>query len=141
GARRLPRRRGGSRRPPHPPAAPPRGRVALAMRLRSKRARRALTTATTEGWVQPFRLAGGEAARPTVTTIGNLDSPLGATVDARGLVTPGGAWSLDWWVGADDRWHVPSREVAVRQKLLADSPVVESAMRVPSGDVVQRAYA
>lgn len=111
------------------------------MRLRSKRARRALTTATTEGWVQPFRLAGGEAARPTVTTIGNLDSPLEATVDARGLVTPGGAWSLDWWVGADDRWHVPSREVAVRQKLLADSPVVESAMRVPSGDVVQRAYA
>ena len=27
-----------------------------------------------------------------------------------GLVTPpGGGWSLDWWIGADDRWHLPSR--------------------------------
>ena len=76
------------------------------------------------------------------TAVGNLDSPWEAIVDPRGLVTPWfDGWSLDWWVGADDRWHLPSREVSVRQRLVADSPVVETAMRVPGGDVVERVYA
>ena len=45
------------------------------------------------------------------TMVGNLTSPWEAIVDPRGLVTPwNDGWSLDWWVGADDRWHVPSRE-------------------------------
>jgi hypothetical protein len=75
------------------------------------------------------------------TTVGNLDSPWDPTVDQRGLVTPWfDGWSLDWWIGADDRWHLPSREVAVRQRLVDDMPVVETAMRVPSGDIVQRVY-
>ena len=25
-------------------------------------------------------------------------------------------WTLDWWIGADDRWRVPAREPAVRQQ-------------------------
>jgi hypothetical protein len=76
------------------------------------------------------------------TAVGNLDSPWEAVVDQRGLVTPWfDSWSLDWWVGAEDRWHLPSREVAVRQRLVDDMPVVETAMRVPSGDIVQRADA
>ena len=76
------------------------------------------------------------------TAIGNLDSPWEAIVDPRGLVTTWfDSWSLDWWIGADDRWHVPSREVAVRQRLVDDMPVVETAMRVPGGDAVHRAYA
>jgi hypothetical protein len=76
------------------------------------------------------------------TAVGNLDSPWEAIVDPRGLVTPWfDGWSLDWWVGADDRWHLPSREVNVRQRLVADTPVVETAMRVPGGDVVERVYA
>jgi hypothetical protein len=76
------------------------------------------------------------------TAVGNLDSPWEAIVDPRGLVTPWfDGWSLDWWVGADDRWHLPSREVAVRQRLVADTPVVETAMRVPGGDVIERVYA
>jgi hypothetical protein len=76
------------------------------------------------------------------TAVGNLDSPWEAIVDPRGLVTPWfDGWSLDWWVGADDRWHLPSREVNVRQRLVGDSPVVETAMRVPGGDVVERVYA
>lgn len=75
------------------------------------------------------------------TAVGNLDSPGEAIVDPRGLVTPWSAgWSLDWWIGADDRWHVPSREAAVRQHLVEASPVVETSMRVPGGDVVQRTY-
>ena len=84
------------------------------------------------------------------TTIGTVASDRKAIVDPRGLVTPWyDGWSLDWWVGAgtgttgDDkhRWHFPSREAAVRQRLVDDTPVVETAMRVPGGDVVHRVYA
>lgn len=73
--------------------------------------------------------------------VGVLDGAGIGTVDPRGLVTgPDGHWSLDWWIGADDRWHVPSRETAVRQSLLEDVPVPVTAMRVPGGDVVQRVW-
>ncbi|MBV8386889.1 MAG: hypothetical protein JO155_08885 [Acidimicrobiia bacterium] len=76
------------------------------------------------------------------TMVGNVGSPWEAIVDSRGLVTPWfDGWSLDWWVGADDRWHFPSREVSVRQRLVDNTPVVETAMRVPGGDAVQRVYA
>src|SRR5437899_1691129 len=76
------------------------------------------------------------------TAVGNVASPWEAVVDPRGLVTPWfDGWSLDWWIGADDRWHFPSRELNVRQSLMRDSPVVETAMRVPGGDAVQRVYA
>src|SRR5438309_5652556 len=76
------------------------------------------------------------------TAVGNIGSPWEAIVDPRGLVTPWyDGWSLDWWVGADDRWHVPSRDAGVRQRLVDAAPVVETAMRVPGGDVIHRAYA
>ena len=76
------------------------------------------------------------------TAVGNLASPWTAIVDPRGLVTPWvGGWSLDWWVGAEDRWHFPSREPAVRQSRLGPAPVVETAMRIPGGDAVHRTYA
>jgi len=73
--------------------------------------------------------------------VGNLDSSVRALVDPAGLVAVAGrGWSLDWWIGAEDRWHVPAREVAVRQALVGSSPVVETRVRVPSGDAVQRVY-
>ena len=51
------------------------------------------------------------------TMVGNVGSPWEPIVDPRGLVTPWfDGWSLDWWIGADDRWHLPSREIAVRQR-------------------------
>jgi hypothetical protein len=76
-----------------------------------------------------------------VTMVGNVATPERVAIDPRGLVTPLGAgWSLDWWIGAEDRWHVPSRAVAVRQRLVDASPVVETAMRVPGGDAIARAY-
>lgn len=76
------------------------------------------------------------------TAVGNVSSPSRAIVDPRGLVTPWyDGWSLDWWIGGDDRWHFPSRDTGVRQRLVANSPVVETAMRVPGGDAVHRVYA
>src|SRR3954452_12899108 len=75
------------------------------------------------------------------TAVGNIGSPWEAIVDPRGMVTPWfDGWSLDWWIGADDRWHVPSREIAVRQRLVDASPVVETAMRIPGGDAIARVY-
>jgi hypothetical protein len=75
------------------------------------------------------------------TRVGVLGSSAQALVDAHGAITPdGGRWRLDWWVGADDRWHVPVRETAVRQSLVGAAPVVETSLRVPGGDAVQRVY-
>ena len=78
------------------------------------------------------------------TPIGTLDSQHLATLDRRGRLAPaGGGWSLDWWIGAEDRWHVPAAEAdqRVRQALLDDAPVVETFLRVPGGEVVHRAFA
>src|SRR5438874_12573983 len=76
------------------------------------------------------------------TMVGNVGSPWEPIVDQRGLVTPWfDGWSLDWWIGADDRWHLPSREAGVRQSLVDSSPVVETLLRVPGGDAAHRAYA
>ncbi len=76
------------------------------------------------------------------TMIGNVGSAREAVVDPRGLVsTWHDGWSLDWWIGAEDRWHVPANEANVRQTLVGDSPVVETRMRVPGGDIIHRAYA
>lgn len=73
-----------------------------------------------------------------VGTAGN--GPL-ARVDARGTVMlTSAAWHLEWGVGADDRWRVPANETAVRQHRVDDVAVVETAMRVPDGDAVQRVY-
>jgi hypothetical protein len=75
------------------------------------------------------------------TAIGNIASAHRAIVDPHGLLTPQPhGWSLDWWIGAEDRWHFPSREHAVRQALVGTTPVVETLMRVPSGDAAARAY-
>ncbi len=89
----------------------------------------------------------GNLTHRTWSLVGTVASPDRAVVDPRGLVTPGsaassgGGWSLDWWIGADDRWHAPSREAAVRQRLVGEAPVVETSMRIPGGDAVQRVYA
>jgi hypothetical protein len=84
-----------------------------------------------------------DTGRPfdTGTTVGNLGSTHRAWVDPAGQVTVADAgWSLDWWVGAEDRWHVPGQEVAVRQELVGASPVVETRVRIPNGDAVSRVY-
>ncbi len=90
-----------------------------------------------EGWVLPRGVISG--GTPAWTLVGTVASPTVTPIDRAGLVV-GDGWSLDWWVGADDRWHVPTREAATRQQLVDDAPVVETLVRIPGGDAVHRAY-
>lgn len=111
-----------------------------------------------DGWVLPWGLGrqADHAGVPFVPRLAGeglvnrtgrrwaLVGPAGgpaAAVDPAGLLTPRlGGWSLDWWVGADDRWRLPSREPTVRQSLVDSTPVVETVLRVPGGDAVHRCF-
>ncbi|MEZ5218307.1 MAG: hypothetical protein R2705_12705 [Ilumatobacteraceae bacterium] len=75
------------------------------------------------------------------TTIGVLGSDWRASVTPTGAIEYGNDERLDWWVAADDRWHDPAVEATVRQACLGGTPVVETRVRVPQGDVIQRVYA
>ena len=75
----------------------------------------------------------------------NVTGVLGATW--RAAVSPWGDLEFDdgseplrWFVAADDRWHHPAEEAAVRQRLIEGTPVFETRMRVPRGDVVQTIF-
>jgi hypothetical protein len=73
--------------------------------------------------------------------VGVLGGTRVATVDRFGSVRPERAlWSLDWWIGGDDRWHLPDREPAVRQSLVEGMPLVRTSMRVPGGDAIHQVY-
>ena len=75
-------------------------------------------------------------------TIGIVGGTWRARVTPSGaLVAMDGSVILDWWVAAEDRWHTPAREPTCRQRLVEGVPVVETAIRVPGGDVVQTVYA
>ncbi len=64
-----------------------------------------------------------------------------ATVTPWGGIEPwGGDVPLDWHIAADDRWHSPQREAAVRQRRVDGTAVVETRVRIPDGDAVQRVY-
>ena len=76
-----------------------------------------------------------------MTTTGVAGGSWRADVTPWGAIVPwDGSPSLDWYVAADDRWHVPSREPAVRQERLSGTAVVETRVRVPTGDAVQRVF-
>ena len=64
-----------------------------------------------------------------------------ATVTSWGAVEPwDGSDSIDWFVAADDRWHRPQHETSTRQTFVDGTPVVETKVRIPTGDAVQRVY-
>ncbi len=48
---------------------------------------------------------------------------------------------VEWWIAGDKRWYFPSREPTVTQSLLSGTPVVETRMRLPGGEVIGRTYA
>ncbi len=77
---------------------------------------------------------------PGVTT-GVTGGGWRATVTEWGGIEPwGDSPALDWHVAADDRWHSPQREAAVRQRRIDGTAVVETRVRIPDGDAVQRVY-
>jgi hypothetical protein len=80
-----------------------------------------------------------DAVEPTV--IGSVGTPGRAWVTPWGDVVRGGdSATLQWFVAAEDRWHVPASEAAVRQRRIDGTPVVETRVRVPEGDAIQRVW-
>jgi hypothetical protein len=87
---------------------------------------------------------GSTSTEPAGVTIGVTGQQRRWSVSPWGSITPWGdadAPTLDWYVAADDRWHVPAREPSVRQRRVDGTPVVETRVRIPDGDAVQRAWA
>ena len=76
-----------------------------------------------------------------MTNIGTLVDGTLASVGSAGQISGPNVGAVNWWIAADDRWHTPPNEPTCRQTRLEGTPVVETAVRVPSGDVVHRAYA
>ncbi len=69
-----------------------------------------------------------------LTVAGNR--PL-ALVDASGYLHRE-AQRLEWWVLGDDQWHAPAATSSLRQRAVEHSPVIETSIRVPGGDIVWR---
>lgn len=76
-----------------------------------------------------------------MTNIGTLVDGTLAAVGSAGQISGPKVGELNWWIAADDRWHTPPDEATCRQTRLEGTPVVATAIRVPSGDVVHRVYA
>lgn len=68
-----------------------------------------------------------------------------ATVDHAGSVRPLGGTnakvSVQWWVGSEQRWHVPELEASCRQGRLDAMPVLETRIKVPGGEAVANTFA
>ncbi|MCU1399162.1 MAG: hypothetical protein JWN62_2271 [Acidimicrobiales bacterium] len=76
-----------------------------------------------------------------MSTIGVLGGRWRATVSPAGGVEPwDGSAPLDWFIAADDRWHVPADEPTVRQRRIDGAPVIETRIKVPNGDAVHRVW-
>ena len=73
--------------------------------------------------------------------LGDLDGPVAAVDRAGTIALLDEDWRISWAVGAGDRWHIAAHEAAVRTRLVDGMPVAATSMRVPGGDVVQRAAA
>ncbi len=79
-----------------------------------------------------------QSPRPA-TAVGVLDGVASVQIDAAGSLRTAEV-ELQWWIGAEDRWHRPEREVAVRRQLLDGAPVVQTLLRIPGGDARVNGY-
>ena len=87
---------------------------------------------------RPRRVVTSAPIASSRSLTGVLGSSWHATVTPWGdLEFADGSAPLQWFVAADDRWHHPASEVAVRQRAIEGAPVFETRVRVPRGDVVQ----
>jgi hypothetical protein len=79
-----------------------------------------------------------------MSAVGVLGYGALARVGPRGAVAIGDRSAdrldLDWLVGADDRWHIPSEEAGAYQHRPGPAPIFESAVRVPGGEVAHTTY-
>ena len=90
----------------------------------------------------PTTATGAENGSAPGVTTGVTGHPWRASVTPSGDIEP---WDHDqepvrWYVAADDRWHVPAEETAVRQIRIDGTPVIETRLRIPDGDAVQRVW-
>lgn len=94
----------------------------------------------TPGLISSISLSA--TVRPAAHVLGVRAGGWHAIVNERGAIRVDGQTEvLDWYVAADDRWHNPAKETTVRQTRRAGVPVIETRLRIPSGDAVQRVYA
>ncbi len=94
----------------------------------------------TQGVISSISLSA--RVRPAAHVLGIRGGGWNAIVNERGSVRLNdGSPVLDWHIAADDRWHDPSTEPSVRQTRRAGVPVIETRLRIPGGDAIQRAYA
>ncbi|MDP1792646.1 MAG: hypothetical protein Q8K63_00805, partial [Acidimicrobiales bacterium] len=59
-------------------------------------------------------------------------------VDASGYLHDVDGTRLEWWILGDDQWHAPAATPSLRQSAVEHTPVIETSIRVPGGDVVWR---
>lgn len=75
-------------------------------------------------------------------TIGVAGMPWWGEVSPNGTIAVSDdGRTLGFHVAAEDRWHHGANEAGVRQMRREGVPVVETRMRVPSGDIVQTTFA
>ena len=77
--------------------------------------------------------------------VGVTGAPCRSVVTEWGDVTSFGAGhgpdaTVSWYIAAEDRWHIPADEPAVRQTRVEGTSVVETRVRIPDGDAVQRVW-
>ena len=94
----------------------------------------------TQGVISSISLSA--RVRPAAHVLGVRGGGWTAIVNERGSIRLNdGSPVLDWHIAADDRWHDPSMEPSVRQTRRAGVPVIETRLRIPGGDAIQRVYA
>jgi hypothetical protein len=94
----------------------------------------------TQGVISSISLSA--RVRPAAHVLGIRGGGWNAIVNERGSIRLNdGSPVIDWHIAADDRWHDPSTEPSVRQTRRAGVPVVETRLRIPGGDAIQRVYA
>jgi hypothetical protein len=81
-----------------------------------------------------------DAMTDVMTRVGLRGDPSG-TVDASGVPRLGSYRApFAWQVAASDRWHDPRSAASIRQRTIDGTPVVETKIAVPGGDIVSRAF-